>query len=94
MTCSSPGSFFQSFFQKYHENDRVDRGNSVVMIEHNPEVIKSADWIIDPGSEGGNKGGKLVFEGTPEEMLVSGPPGKTLRPLIQLLKQAAKSSQR
>ena len=53
-------------------NHLVDRGNSVVMIEHNLEVIKSADWIIDLGPEGGDKGGKLVFEGTPEEMLVSG----------------------
>ena len=53
-------------------NRLVDRGNSVVMIEHNLEVIKSADWIIDLGPEGGDKGGQLVFEGTPEEMLVSG----------------------
>jgi excinuclease ABC subunit A len=53
-------------------NRLVDRGNSVVVIEHNLEVIKSADWIIDLGPEGGDKGGQLVFEGTPEEMLVSG----------------------
>jgi excinuclease ABC subunit A len=53
-------------------NHLVDRGNSVVIIEHNLEVIKSADWVIDLGPEGGDKGGKLVFEGTPEEMLVSG----------------------
>jgi excinuclease ABC subunit A len=53
-------------------NHLVDRGNSVVMIEHNLEVIKSADWVIDLGPEGGDKGGQLIFEGTPEEMLVSG----------------------
>jgi excinuclease ABC subunit A len=53
-------------------NRLVDRGNSVVVIEHNLEVIKSADWIIDLGPEGGDKGGSVVFEGTPEEMLVSG----------------------
>lgn len=53
-------------------NRLVDRGNSVLVIEHNLEVIKSADWIIDLGPEGGDKGGQLVFEGTPEEMLVSG----------------------
>ena len=53
-------------------NRLVDRGNSVVVIEHNLEIIKSADWVIDLGPEGGDKGGSLVFEGTPEEMLVSG----------------------
>ena len=53
-------------------NRLVDRGNTVLVIEHNLEVIKSADWIIDLGPEGGDKGGQLVFEGSPEEMLVSG----------------------
>jgi excinuclease ABC subunit A len=50
-------------------NDLVDQGNSVLIIEHNMEVIKSADWILDLGPEGGNKGGQLCFEGTPEEMV-------------------------
>jgi excinuclease ABC subunit A len=49
----------------------VDRGNSVVLIEHNLEVIKCADWIIDLGPEGGQFGGHLVFEGTPTEMVNS-----------------------
>ena len=53
-------------------NRLVERGNSVVIIEHNLEVVKSADWIIDLGPEGGHKGGHLVFEGTPEEMITSG----------------------
>jgi excinuclease ABC subunit A len=46
----------------------VDRGNTVVVIEHNLEVIKTADWLIDLGPEGGNGGGAVVAEGTPEEV--------------------------
>jgi excinuclease ABC subunit A len=49
-------------------NALIARGNTVVVIEHNLEVIKSADWIIDLGPEGGEKGGELVFTGTPEEL--------------------------
>lgn len=50
-------------------NRLVDKGNTVVVIEHNLDVIKCADYIIDLGREGGDKGGRLVFEGTPEEIL-------------------------
>ena len=46
----------------------VDKGNSVVVIEHNMDVIKTADWIIDLGPEGGEKGGEVVFSGPPEEL--------------------------
>jgi len=44
----------------------VDKGNTVVVIEHNLDVIRSSDWIIDLGPEGGSKGGNIVAEGTPD----------------------------
>ncbi len=50
-------------------NALIDNGHSVLVIEHNPEVIKNGDWVIDLGPEGGDAGGKLVFEGTPEELV-------------------------
>src|ERR1043165_559354 len=50
-------------------NKLVDRGNTVLVIEHNMDVIKVADHIIDLGPEGGDGGGKILFEGTPEELL-------------------------
>jgi len=50
-------------------NSLVSRGHSIIIIEHNPEVIKCADHIIDLGPEGGIGGGEIVFEGTPEEMI-------------------------
>ncbi|MFA6451410.1 MAG: hypothetical protein WCX65_18190, partial [bacterium] len=49
-------------------NRLVDRGNTVVVIEHNIDVIKCADWIIDLGPEGGEKGGQIIAEGTPESI--------------------------
>ena len=50
----------------------VEHGNTVVMIEHRPSLITSADWIIEMGPEGGNKGGKILFEGTPEDFIQCG----------------------
>ncbi|HSZ25652.1 MAG TPA: excinuclease ABC subunit UvrA, partial [Cytophagaceae bacterium] len=50
-------------------NALVEQRNSVIIIEHNMEMIKNADWIIDLGPEGGDKGGNICFEGTPEEMI-------------------------
>ncbi len=52
-------------------NRLVDKGNTVLIIEHNLDVIKLADWIIDLGPEGGNQGGNIVFTGTPEELIKS-----------------------
>ncbi len=49
----------------------VDAGNSVLIIEHNIDIIKTADWIIDLGPEGGDRGGEVVAEGTPEELCVA-----------------------
>lgn len=50
-------------------NRLVDTGNTVIVIEHNLEVISQADWIIDMGPDGGSKGGQVVFEGTPQEII-------------------------
>jgi excinuclease UvrABC ATPase subunit len=50
-------------------NRLVDTGNTVIVIEHNLDIIKNADWIIDMGPEGGNKGGAVMFEGTPQQLL-------------------------
>ncbi|NED79176.1 hypothetical protein G3I76_03575, partial [Streptomyces sp. SID11233] len=46
----------------------VEKGNTVIVIEHNLDVIKTADWVVDMGPEGGNGGGVVVAEGTPEEI--------------------------
>jgi excinuclease ABC subunit A len=50
-------------------NALIDKGNSVIIIEHNNEIIKNADWIIDMGVKGGVDGGNIVFEGTPEDLI-------------------------
>ena len=47
----------------------LDNGNTIIVIEHNMDVIKSADWVIDIGPEGGDKGGNVVFEGVPEDLV-------------------------
>ena len=66
----------------------VDQGNTVVVIEHNLEVIKTADWILDLGPEGGDGGGRIVAEGTPED-IAANPDSHTGRFLSPLLMRAA-----
>ena len=63
----------------------VDKGNTVLVIEHNLDVIKTADWIIDMGPEGGDGGGRIIAEGTPEDVAkVKGSyTGKFLGPLLK-----------
>jgi len=65
-------------------NRLVDAGNTVIVIEHNLDVIKSADYIIDLGPEGGDKGGTLVCAGTPEEVAAfpGSYTGEFLRPVL------------
>jgi excinuclease ABC subunit A len=48
----------------------VELGNSVVVIEHNLDMVKNADWVIDMGPEGGNKGGRIVVAGTPDALVL------------------------
>ncbi len=68
-------------------NRLVDKGNTVIVIEHNLDVIKSADYLIDIGPEGGKNGGNVVFAGTPEEMVKCGA-GYTAKYLKQELSHA------
>jgi excinuclease UvrABC ATPase subunit len=50
----------------------VDGGNTVIVIEHNMDVVRQADWVIDLGPEGGSRGGRVVFEGTPSALIRHG----------------------
>lgn len=72
----------------------VDKGNSVIVVEHDLDVIKSADWIIDLGPDGGDKGGQIVAEGTPEDIILvtSSATGQFLRPLLKKNNVAAVTS--
>ena len=62
----------------------VDRGNTVIVIEHNLDVVKTADRVLDLGPEGGFRGGELVAEGTPEEVAAQprSVTGRYLAPLL------------
>ncbi|WP_034623569.1 excinuclease ABC subunit UvrA [Cellulomonas sp. URHE0023] len=66
----------------------VDKGNSVIVIEHNLDVIKNADWVIDMGPEGGSGGGLVIAEGTPEQIAMS-PDSHTGRFLAEVLEPIA-----
>jgi excinuclease ABC subunit A len=65
-------------------HELTEQGNTVVVIEHNLEVIKTADWIIDMGPDGGDKGGEVVAEGTPEDVVrvKRSYTGQFLRPVL------------
>ncbi len=67
-------------------HELVEQGNSVVVIEHNLEVVKTADWVIDMGPEGGDGGGVVVAEGTPEAIVKAGK-GHTARFLKEVLER-------
>ncbi|MGZ4625414.1 MAG: excinuclease ABC subunit UvrA, partial [Kineosporiaceae bacterium] len=62
----------------------ADKGNTVIVIEHNLDVIKSADWIVDMGPEGGSGGGRVIAEGTPEEVArdAASHTGRFLAPIL------------
>jgi excinuclease ABC subunit A len=66
----------------------VDQGNTVLVIEHNLEVIKTADWIVDLGPEGGDKGGRIVAAGTPEDVAATAESftGQYLAPMLNVRK--------
>ncbi len=72
-------------------HELVEQGNTVVVIEHNLDVIKTADWIIDIGPEGGDGGGAIVAEGTPEEVagVAASHTGRYLAPLLRRARAAA-----
>lgn len=62
-----------------------DKGNTIVVIEHNLDVIKTADWIIDLGPEGGQGGGEIIAEGTPEDIVdvASSHTARFLKPMLK-----------
>lgn len=79
------GLHFHDINSLYHAfNKLIEIGNTVIVIEHNPELIKCADWIIDLGPDGGEKGGNILFEGTPEDLLKckTSYTGKYLKPKL------------
>ncbi|MBR1785218.1 MAG: excinuclease ABC subunit UvrA [Bacteroidales bacterium] len=74
----------------------VDKGNTVLVIEHNMDVIKVADWIVDLGPDGGRGGGQIVFSGTPEQLaaITDNFTGRYLREELQAMERAAAANQR
>ena len=74
----------------------VDQGNTVVVIEHNLDVVKTADWIVDLGPEGGDKGGRVIAEGTPEEVAATpgSATGAVLVPVLGASRNGKRNSRR
>ena len=72
-------------------HELVEAGNTVVVIEHNLDVIKTADWIIDIGPEGGDGGGQIVATGTPEEVAETADShtGRYLKPMLEAARRVA-----
>ena len=73
----------------------VDRGNTVIVIEHNLDVLKSCDWLIDLGPDGGSRGGQIVAAGTPEDLaaLASNDTGRFLRQVLVTIGEPRMKSQ-
>ncbi|MEE4175359.1 MAG: excinuclease ABC subunit UvrA [Xanthomonadales bacterium] len=89
------GLHFQDIEQLLKVLHRLrDHGNTVVVIEHNLDVIKTADWIVDLGPEGGDKGGEIIATGTPEDIVQNrkSHTGRFLAPLLDRAGQAARRS--
>ena len=63
----------------------VDKGNTVVIIEHNPDILKSVDYLIDMGPEGGRGGGEIIAAGTPEEVAANpnSVTGEYMKPMLK-----------
>jgi excinuclease ABC subunit A len=74
----------------------VDKGNTVLVIEHNLDVIKTSDWIVDMGPEGGSRGGTVIAEGTPEEVAANPDSytGQFLAPILEAAPPKAKPRKR
>ncbi|HEX2801019.1 MAG TPA: ATP-binding cassette domain-containing protein, partial [Phenylobacterium sp.] len=77
-------------------HELVDQGNTVVVIEHNLDVVKTADWLIDFGPEGGDGGGEIVAQGTPEQVAASSKSwtGRYLADLLERHRQRADAPDR
>jgi excinuclease ABC subunit A len=73
----------------------VDTGNTVLVIEHNLDVVKQADWIVDLGPEGGDAGGEIVATGTPEDVTLveASHTGRFLRPLLDAPREVRETAQ-
>jgi len=89
------GLHFQDIEQLLRVLHRLrDHGNTVVVIEHNLDVIKTADWLVDLGPEGGNKGGEIIAAGTPEDIVAveASHTGRFLAPLLERAGETRKSA--